>query len=64
MMIMAGRQKVKMPSFEAYRDGFWTALSRQHHPEFSWRRLRPVCVCGRDLPCSVKAEAIKAMGEW
>jgi hypothetical protein len=53
-----------MRSFEAYRDGFWTALNRQHRPEFSWRRLRPVCVCGRDLPCSVKAEAIKAMGEW
>jgi hypothetical protein len=53
-----------MPAFEAYREAFWAAISRRHRSEFSWRLLRRVCRCGRELPCQIKADAARSLEDW
>jgi len=46
---------------DAYLDAMWTVVTRHHHTRFSWAVLRRICSCGRELPCSVKDDAMKAL---
>jgi hypothetical protein len=50
-----------MMSSEVYRQALVAAVLRRHRSSWSWARLGPACRCGGDLPCPVRAAALRAL---